>query len=301
MSTLRRILLDNPRPTAEAHFVANTRSQYLGQGTVLCQVLGGLKLFAIGADVGFTPHMLFEGYWEYWLTRHFAAVIRPGDTVIDIGANLGYYTLLAADLVGDTGQVIAVEPNPEVFRRLAASIAVNGFAPRVQPRNWAIAAPGESGSRRFFVPTGEPKNGRFVAAGEDPVWLAAHGTLGEVALGTLDPEQFQRVDFIKIDVEGAELAVLEHLRPILERFRPKVVCEVNFARGYGWDEVVHAFGTDALTFLDFDSTVKPLTRAMAETRQCGEDWLVCVDLGRPAQSIRRPVDAFATTPVSGDA
>lgn len=301
MSKIRHILLDNPRPAAEAHFVANTRSQYLGQGTVLCQVLGGFKLFAIGADVGFTPHMLFEGYWEYWLTRHFAAVIRAGDTVIDIGANLGYYTLLAADLVGDTGQVVAVEPNPEVFRHLAASIAVNGFAGRVQPLNRAIAAPGESGSRPFFVPTGEPKNGRFVAAGEDPVWLAAHGTLGEVSIGALDPEQFQRVDFIKIDVEGAELAVLEHLRPILERFRPKVVCEVNFARGYGWDDVARAFGTDALSFLDFDSTVKPLTRAMAETRQWGEDWLVCVDLEQPSRSTRRPVNIPVTMSVSGEA
>lgn len=301
MTPLRCILLDHPRPAAEAHFIANTRSQYLGKGTLLCQVLGGFKMFAIGADVGFTPHMLFEGYWEYWLTRHFAAMIRPGDTVIDIGANLGYYSLLAADLVGETGRVVAIEPNPEVFRHLAASIGVNGFAARTQARNIALAAPGETGTRRFFVPTGEPKNGRFMAAGEDPAWLAAHGTLGEVLLGTLDPEQFQRVDFIKIDVEGAELAVLEHLRPILDRFRPKVVCEVNFTRGYGWDDVAAAFGTEALSFLDFDSTVKPLTRAMAETQQCGEDWLVCVDLAHPATVTERATRASASLSASGEA
>lgn len=278
MSNLRRILLDQPRPVAEAHFIERTRSQYLGRGTLLCQVLGGLKLFALGDDVGFTPHMLFEGYWEYWLTRHFAAAIRPGDTAIDIGANLGYYTLLAADLVGPGGRVVAVEPNPEVFRCLAASIQVNGFAPRAEARQIALAAPGEHGARPFFVPTGEPKNGRLLLPGEDSGFLAAHGTVSQVPLGQLYPDDFQRVDFIKIDVEGAELAVLESLHPILARFRPKVVCEVNFARGYGWDDVARAFGTEALAFLDFDSTVKPLTRAMAETRQCGEDWLVCVDL-----------------------
>lgn len=278
MSQLRSLLLDRSRPAAEAHITARTRSQYLGQGTVLCQVLGGLKLFVIGDDVGFSPHMIFEGYWEYWLTRHFATTIRPGDTVIDIGANLGYYTLLAAELVGENGRVVAIEPNPEVFRRLSASIGVNGFAPRTSARNVALARPGESGTRAFFVPAGEPKNGRFLADSENPAFLAAHGSIGEVALGQIDPEEFQRVDFIKIDVEGAELAVLEHLRPVLEKFRPKVVCEVNFARGYSWDDVAAAFGTDTLAFLDFDSTVKPLTRAMAETRQWGEDWLVCVDL-----------------------
>jgi len=289
MSTLRSILLESTRPAAEALFTARTRSQYLGGGTLLCQVLGGLKLFVIGEDIGFSPHMIFEGYWEFWLTRHFAQAIRPGDTVIDIGANLGYYTLLAADLVGETGRVVAVEPNPEVFRRLASSIAVNGFWRRVEARNTALGAADERGQRAFFVPRGEPKNGRFVAPDEDPAWLAAHGSLSEVTLDCLDPADFQQVDFIKIDVEGAELAVLDHLRPILEKFRPKVVCEVNFARGYTWDEVTCAFGTEALMFLDFDSTVKPLTRAMAETRQLGEDWLVCVNLAEVA----RPVGASA--------
>jgi FkbM family methyltransferase len=277
MSKLRSLLLDRSRPSAEAHFASRTRSQYLGDGTLLCKVLGGLKLFVIGDDVGFSPHMIFEGYWEYWLTRHFAATIRPGDTVIDVGANLGYYTLLAADLVGETGHVVAIEPNPEVFRRLAASVRVNGFAGRTSTRNVALAAAGEGGTRPFFVPAGEPKNGRFVGAGEDPAWLAAHGKLFDVALGRINPDEFERVDFIKIDVEGAELAVLDHLRPVIERFRPKVVCEVNFARGYGWDELVEAFGTEALSFLDYDSSVKPLTRAIAETQQKGEDWLVYIN------------------------
>ena len=280
MSLLRSILLNRNRPTAEKLFTARTRSQYLGKGTLLCQVLGGLKLFVIGDDVGLSPHMIFDGYWEYWLTRHFAEVIRPGDTVLDIGANLGYYTLLAADLVGAKGHVVAIEPNPEVFRRLSASVAVNGFTPRTSARNVALAGPGESGKRAFFVPTGEPKNGRFVGAHENPELLAHHGTVSEVELGRIDPDAFERVDFIKIDVEGAELAVLEHLRPVLEKFRPKVVCEVNFQRGYGWDDVVAAFGTDALSYLDFHSNVKPLTRDMTETQQLGEDWLVCVDLTR---------------------
>jgi FkbM family methyltransferase len=280
MSQLRPILLKQNRPDAEQHFTARTRSQYLGNGTLLCQVLGGLKLFVIGDDVGFSPHMIFEGYWEFWLTRHFAEVIRPGDTVLDIGANLGYYTLLAADLVGAAGQVVAIEPNPEVFRRLSASIAVNGFTQRTSARNVALAGPDETGKRAFFVPTGEPKNGRFVGAQESAEYLADHGTVTEVELGRIDPAAFDRVDFIKIDVEGAELAVLEHLRPVLEKFRPKVVCEVNFQRGYGWDDVVAAFGTDQLSYLDFHSTVKPLTREMAETQQPGEDWLVCVDFAR---------------------
>ncbi len=300
MSSLRSILLDQNRPAAEKHFTSRTRSQYLGNGTLLCQVLGGLKLFVIGDDVGFSPHMIFEGYWEFWLTRHFAEVIRPGDTVLDIGANLGYYTLLAGDLVGSGGQVVAIEPNPDVFRRLSASIAVNGFAPRTSARNVAIAGPDETGKRAFFVPTGEPKNGRFIGSREDPDHLAHYGVISEVAVGGIDPDGFDRVDFIKIDVEGAELAALEHLRPVLEKFRPKVVCEINFQRGYGWDDVVTAFGTDTLSFLDFHSAVQPLTREMAETQQLGEDWLVCVDFAKVANRTTAQAASPLTAESDGD-
>jgi FkbM family methyltransferase len=253
MSQLRSLLLELSRPEAEKYFITRTRSQYLGKGTVLCQVLGGLKLFVIGDDVGFSPHMIFEGYWEFWLTRLFAEAIRPGDTVIDIGANLGYYTVLAADLVGESGRVVAIEPNTEVFRRLSASIAVNGFVSRVSARNIALGAAGESGTRPFFVPQGEPKNGRFLGANENAEHLAAFGSVFDVALGVINPDEFQRVDLIKIDVEGAELAVLDHLRPVLEKFRPEVLCEVNFKRGYGYDQLVATFGTDKLKYLDFHS------------------------------------------------
>lgn len=280
MSQIRSLLLELSRPEAEKYFVTRTRSQYLGKGIVLCQVLGGLKLFVMGHDVGFSPHMIFDGYWEFWLTRLFAEAIRPGDTVIDIGANLGYYTLLAADLVGESGQVVAIEPNTEVFRLLSASIAVNGFVSRVSARNVALGVAGESGTRPFFVPKGEPKNGRFLGANESAECLVDFGSVFDVALGSINPDEFQRVDLIKIDVEGAELEVLNHLRPVLKKFRPKVVCEVNFKRGYSWEDVVAALGTDQLRYLDFHSKFHPLTREMCEIEQADNDWLVWVDFAK---------------------
>ncbi|GGZ85780.1 FkbM family methyltransferase [Novosphingobium arvoryzae] len=277
MSNIRSVLLEQNRPAAEAHFAANTRSEYLGNGTLLCKILGNLRMFVLGDDIGFSPHMIFDGYWEFWLTRYFAAVIRPGDTVIDVGANLGYYTVLAADLVGPSGKVVAIEPNPAVFRRLAASIALNGFGAQTSARNVALAGAGESGTRPFFVPEGEPKNGRFLAPHETPEGLAGHGSVFDVALGSINPDEFERVDLIKIDVEGAELAVLDHLRPVLQKFRPKVICEVNFRRGYSYDRLVATLGTDRLKHLDFHSKLHPLTREMCETEQMGEDWLLFVD------------------------
>ncbi|WP_168176273.1 FkbM family methyltransferase [Novosphingobium sp. PC22D] len=248
----------------------------MGDRTVLCRILGDNKFFVFSDDAGLAPHLIFDGYWEFWLTRYFAEMIQPGDTVIDIGANVGYYSVLAAELVSGTGRVVAIEPNPEVYALLARNMGVNGFASRSEARNFALSFAGGTGSLPFFVPKGEPKNGRFVVEGESIDFLSDHGAVFQVELGGLLANDFDRIDFIKIDVEGAEIAVLDHIRPLVERFHPKVVCEVNFARGYSYDDIQRSIGTkDDLQFLDFDAKVKPLTREMAHNERPADDWLVC--------------------------
>jgi hypothetical protein len=71
-------------------------------------------------DTGFGSHLLLEGYWEMWLTIFFARHLHPGITVIDVGANFGYYSVLFGALVEDTGHIYAVEPNPAVATAVAA-------------------------------------------------------------------------------------------------------------------------------------------------------------------------------------
>jgi FkbM family methyltransferase len=252
------------------------KSQYLGKNQILCRVLANKKMFVMGDDLGFSPHMIMDGFWEYWLTKYFAEQIKPGDTVIDIGANLGYYTLLAGDLVTATGRVVAVEPNPLVFELLSKSVGVNGYLDRTQLHNIALTAAGQTRTKKLFVPKNEPKNGTLLP---DDANIEAHQAKGEVLtieLGHLRPEDFERVDFIKIDVEGAELEVLRGLLPIIERFRPRIVCEVNFFRGYKFEDVQTILGeTGDLKFLDLDGKVKALTKRMVEEQQKPDDWLVC--------------------------
>lgn len=276
MRPLKEILCDYSRTESEALIAGLTRSQYLGRNRVLCSILGGRKFFAIADDVGFSTHMISDGFWEFWLSRCFARHIKPGDTVIDVGANLGYYTLIAAELVGEQGRVIAVEPNPHVHAFLCDTISVNGLSSRVTTLNAAIGRRPQEIAAPFFVPNGEPKNGRFLMKGEDARRLSALGEVFTVkTMGTV-PVESGRVDFIKIDVEGAELEVLESLAPLLETHRPKIVCEVNFGRGYGYDDIARFLGHGSeLRHLDYDSEIRPLTRQMAAGERIGDDWLVC--------------------------
>jgi FkbM family methyltransferase len=276
MKPVKDIFCDNTRTEAEAVIRKLTRSQYLGKNRVLCSILGGRKFFAIADDIGFSTHMIFDGYWEFWLSLCFARHIKLGDTVMDVGANLGYYTLMAADLVGPTGHVFAVEPNPSVHRFMCDTVSVNGFASRVTPLNAALGATAGAAYVPFFVPKGEPKNGRFVSAEENAVNLSASGEVFEVRALESIPVGSRHVDFIKIDVEGAELNVLESLSPLLQAFRPKVVCEVNFARGYAYHDVARSLGeSPELSHLDYDGEIRPLTKQMAESERIGDDWLVC--------------------------
>lgn len=277
---LRWMIRNVPRGLVEKFFKARTTSHYLGEGKVLARILGNSKLFVVGSDIHLSSFMITDGFWEYWLTQHFAEVVEPGHTVIDIGANLGYFTMLGAELVGHSGHVVAVEPNPELAQMIHDSALINGMGPRVRVCDFAISSPGDTTQHQLFVEKGN-RNGRFLEPHEDVEHHKTLGTVWPVKLGSLDPDDFERVDLIKIDVEGAEMWVLENLAPLIQLFRPNVVCEINFNRHYTYDQVLDALGSEGeLKYLDYDGKVKgPLTREMAKSVNVGGEWLVVLPAG----------------------
>jgi hypothetical protein len=109
-------LLTHPRGQNEAIIRSLCRNAFLGNATSLCTVLGRYKMFVDSEDVGLSAHLLMDGYWEMWATEVMAQLIKPGMVVADVGANLGYYTVLMGELVGETGAVHAFEPNPAMTR-----------------------------------------------------------------------------------------------------------------------------------------------------------------------------------------
>src|SRR5215510_2335958 len=94
---------------------------------ILCRVLGKYIVFVDPEDVGLTPHLCLNGFWESWVTIALARVMQRGWYCVDVGANQGYFTLLMADAVEASGRVLAVEPNPNLTERLNHSLEVNGF------------------------------------------------------------------------------------------------------------------------------------------------------------------------------
>lgn len=200
---------------------------YLGKGRSLCRVLGRYKMIVDTTDVGLSSHLLLDGYWEMWLTELLAQLVKPGMKVIDVGANLGYFSLLMADLVGSDGQVHAFEPNADLARRMTQSLAINGFDGITTVHEQALAD--TEADVLLVVPTDEPKNAHLLPAD--------HPIAGDVATESrlmrtrrLDsyPELYD-ADIIKIDADTSEMTIWHGMSGILKNGRPLTVV-LEFAR-----------------------------------------------------------------------
>ena len=210
-----------PRSENEAAIRKLCATSYLGDGLALGRVLGRYKMFVDTSDVGLSSHLMLDGHWEMWLTKALAGVVKPGMVVVDIGANLGYFTLLMADLVGAEGAVHAFEPNPAVADRLAKSIDVNGFRERVSLHRDPL---GEQDGVQVFlaVPVGEPKNAH----------LTPHAnSVGAVGVTTRRFDSYPgllEADVIKIDAEGAELGIWRGMSGRLARHSKPLIVFLEF-------------------------------------------------------------------------
>lgn len=202
-------VLSEPRDQAEAEIRALCQTAYLGDHEALCRVLGRYKMYVDTRDVGIASHLMLEGYWEMWVTQAMMRMVRRGSVVADIGANLGYFTLLLADLTGAEGRVLSFEPQPHLARLLRKSIDVNGYTGFADLH--AVALGAASGSAAIVASLDQPGGGRTVTEG-----MAEGGA--RVPLGRFDevPHALD-VEFIKMDVEGFEPEVWKGMTARLER------------------------------------------------------------------------------------
>lgn len=153
--------------------------------------------------VGSGDHGNWLGTFERQKAREFAQSIRSGDVVLDLGANIGYYSLIAAKRAG---RVFAFEPLPDNIARLRRHLALNRIS-NVEVIEAAVSD--RCGEARFA-------QGESHSTGK----LADFGNA--VQTMSLDSLRLERLDIIKCDIEGGELAMLEGARETLRRLRPKI-------------------------------------------------------------------------------
>lgn len=176
------------------------------------------------ASTWFHIRTLLSGNYEPHILPFYRNLIRPGNNVVDIGAHIGIYTLIAASEVHPTGKVYAFEPDPRVYALLVKNIEANGFQSVV--RTLPIIVSDEMGTQRFYL---SPHTGA------SSVWQEWAGSSNfiDVKRTTLDrffaSEDWPPVQLIKIDAEGSEISILKGMRELVSRNPSiKVLFELNF-------------------------------------------------------------------------
>ncbi len=179
------------------------------------------------------------GVWEPVLTEFMRRRLGPGDTVVDVGANSGWYTTIAAERVGEKGRVFAVEASPVLAELLRAQIVRNGFT---NVRVVEAAASDRAGVLR--VDPGPAQHTGLTR-------VSSEGSGSQVAADTLaalvGADELASARLVKIDVEGGEYAVVRGLAGSLPQMGPnaEIVVEVGPERARDRSEVAALFATFA--------------------------------------------------------
>ena len=159
-------------------------------------------------------YLYYFGIWEPEATAFLNRRLRPGDTFIDVGANIGYFSLLAAKRVGPGGRVIAVEASPPVFERLVSNVNLN-HARHVRTLNVAAAA--EKGQVKLYCGQDCNCGATSVVPDESDVVIAEVDAAPLTDL--ISDHDWNSARVVKIDVEGAEAGVIRGLGSLIEKGR----------------------------------------------------------------------------------
>jgi FkbM family methyltransferase len=179
----------------------------------------GVSLAVDTTDASVGAELLNRGSYEPHLVQFFKDRVRPGMTVIDVGANIGYHSMLAARLVGGSGKVFCFEPNSENCRLILLGARRNRFD---NLRVYPVAASDRMGYSLFTTHVGS--NGGLLPTTEEALLCPSCAVVPTFRLDDLIQE---RVDVIKIDTEGAEGLVIGGARRLLEAYRPTVISEFS--------------------------------------------------------------------------
>jgi len=221
------------------------------------------KFLLIANDTGVSRVLARTGQWQSAVVLKPALKqIKPGDTVLDLGASCGPLTIPFAKAVGDSGIVHAFEPQRIVFQQLCANIILNGL-PNVYAHNVGISDTNGIVKFRYkdkssYTYADTMSFGRYIISDDNSIG-------DDVQICTVDSFDIPNVAFIKIDIENHELQALHGAVDTIERCRPAIILEANNITPEqleigGEEGLIHQF----MNQFGYDRT--PLVRASGKAR-----------------------------------
>ncbi|UKT64383.1 FkbM family methyltransferase [Pedobacter mucosus] len=188
--------------------------------TVTSPIIGNFKV-NINTKNYIEACIYYTGDYEAYLKDHFKKLIKQGDIVLDIGANIGFHSLYFAELAGVNGLVLAFEPIEVNFSALQQNTTLNNFR-QITIVNKALG--NENSQMNIHIDNYTQNPGAF-----NLMEAGIKNTIVECIRGDdyLIANHIQKIDFIKVDVEGFELEVIKGLSESIQKFKPIIVFEYD--------------------------------------------------------------------------
>ncbi len=219
------------------HALRMELARFASVAVIEVEPVGKFRMFLNPDDAAVTRAIMAAGVWEENETHWFTKFVDVGDTVIDVGANVGYYTILASRLVGERGRVYAFEPDPTSFALLEQNVRVNGARNVVLEQK---ALSNENGTLQLYLAEKNKGDHRIYQTEEDRPSVDVE----TVRLDDYLADVGGTVDFVKIDTQGAEAVIIAGM-PETIRANPGIVMAVEF-----WPEGLLALETTAEGMLE---------------------------------------------------
>lgn len=215
----------------------NSGTVYLSPHEIVVKIFSGLKMYLDPRDIAVVPHLALDSIWEHAITAAWISVIRSTDTVIDVGANFGYFGVLAAQKTDKKkSKVIMFEANPQLVPYINKTLSVNWLNEQSVIENLAVTE--KSGPVTLNILKDYLGSSSLQSRDEMNGYLAAKMNVEvsqsvEVAAVTLDEycnsKGIEAVDVIKMDIEGYEEKAYEGMRNIVKR-SPRASLFIEFTK-----------------------------------------------------------------------
>lgn len=198
------------------------------RGRAIAETVFGAKMRCDPRDI-IQATVLHFGVWEPEITAVCRGIIQPGDIAIDVGANVGYYSLLFSKLGATT---VAIEPHPALVHEIEENNRLNALNIRIK----SAAATDRPGTVRLYE---APRTNTGMTTTEAGRFRTSIDVPGAPLLELLDDVQLKRISLIKIDIEGAEAPIMREILGNLERFGDRLAICVEV--GSDWSDAFDGF------------------------------------------------------------
>lgn len=220
-------------------------SFYLGDYQLLTRLFTGQLFFVDTRDISVAPAIIVYGKWEPGITSVFMKTVKKGATVVDIGGHLGYYTILAGHLIGNSGKVYTFEPNPTIFETLFKNVFINGFIDQIKIENKIVYS---HSTKLRFNTLKRATGGNSIVNFSDTYKEKFQESVQTIEVEAISLDDYFddniKIDIMKIDAEGSEPYIFQGMKKLLSRTKAiTIFCEFNAG-------LIAGAGHDPLDFLE---------------------------------------------------